>query len=107
MKTLQLDFFHNTIGLLPSEVIEREVKAISQAEIVLKIFKSNKYTDFTPSQIWILLGQQWPLTSIRRSITNLTKAGDLVKTSNKRAGLYGEMNFTWRLNPTHYAIPQK
>lgn len=94
----QLNFFHNTIGLLPSEHREREKKAISQDEKILKFFKENPHADFTPSQVWIQFGQQYPLTSIRRSITNLTKAGELVKTDNKRPGLFGEANYTWKLN---------
>ena len=31
-------------------------------------------------------------------MSNLTKAGDLIKTGNREAGIYGEMNYTWKLN---------
>lgn len=94
----QLNFFHNTIALLPSEKIEREVKAINQNERILQYFKRHRFSEFTPAQVWVAFGQQQPLTSIRRGITDLTKAGDLVKTHNQRPGIYGEKNYTWKLN---------
>lgn len=95
--TKQLDFFHNTIGLLPSEHREHEKKAVNQNENILAFFKQNRFADFTPSEVWLKFGQQYPLTSIRRAITDLTKAGDLVKTDNKRKGIYNEINHTWKL----------
>jgi hypothetical protein len=92
----QLDFFHNTLNLLPSEKAEREVKAMNQTEKILQFFKDNKYCDFTAAEIWIRFGQQFPLTSARRAISDLTKAGDLVKTENKRKGIFGELNYTYQ-----------
>jgi hypothetical protein len=97
MKEVQLDFFHNTINLLPSEKVEREVKAVKQTEKILKIFQENRYSDFTPAEVYLRFGQQIPLTSIRRAISDLTKAGDLVKTDTKRKGLFNEINYTWKL----------
>lgn len=93
----QLDFFHNTINLVPSETIVREKKAINQNEKILQFFKEHMFSDFTPSEVWLKFGQQQPLTSIRRAITDLTKAGELVKTENKRKGFYNEINSTWKL----------
>ena len=96
--TKQLNFFHNTIGLLPSEHREKEKKAIHQGEKILAFFKEHPHMDFTPAEVWLKFGQQCPLTSIRRAISDLTKAGDLVKTENKRKGLFNEVNYTWKLN---------
>ncbi len=93
----QLDFFHNTIGLLPSEKVERERKALSQTEHILQIFKAYPDKDFTPPEICEHLPGFPLLTSVRRSISDLTKAGDLVKTENKRMGKFNEMNYTWKL----------
>lgn len=106
MKSQQLDFFHNTIGLLPSEKIEREAKAIRQVDRVLEVFKQNPNQDFTPTQIFLMFGQQYPLTSIRRSITDLTSAGDLVKTDNMRAGMFGEKNYCWQYAKKDLTKPQ-
>lgn len=94
----QLNFFHNTIGLLPSEKAEREVKAINQTEKVLRYFKQHRFSEFTPAQVWMAFGQQYPITSIRRAISDLTKAGDLIKTETKRKGVFNELNSCWRLN---------
>jgi len=94
--TKQLDFFHNTIDLVPSEHREREKKAVNQNERILKLFRGSPHKDFTPAEIHLLLGQQCPITSVRRAISDLCKAGDLIKTENKRVGLYGELNCTWK-----------
>ena len=94
----QIEMFHNTIGLLPSEHRAAEKKAVNQNEKILEFFKEHRYVDFTPSEVWLKFGQQYPLTSIRRAITDLTKAGELVKTDNKRKGMYNEINHCWKLN---------
>lgn len=96
--TKQLNFFHNSIGLLPSEHREKEKKAINQSEKILALFKESPHCDFTPSEVYLKFGQQYPLTSIRRAISDLTKVGELVKTENKRKGLFNEVNYTWKLN---------
>jgi hypothetical protein len=96
--TKQLNFWHNSIQALPSEHREKEKKAINQNEKILDLFRQNKYTDFTPAEVFLRFGQQIPLTSIRRAISDLTKAGELVKTENKRKGLFNESNNAWKLN---------
>jgi hypothetical protein len=96
--THQLDFWHNSIALLPSEKIGREKIALTQTEKILRFFQANPDKEFTPCEVWQAVGYgDMLLTSTRRSISNLTKAGDLVKTGNRRAGIYGELNFTWTL----------
>lgn len=95
--TKQLDMFHNTIGLLPSEVAPREVKNSKQSDIILKLFEDNMYQSFTPCEVHLLTGQQYPITSIRRAITDLTKMNKLEKTDLRRKGMYGELNYTWKL----------
>ena len=42
-----------------------------------------------------------PLTSIRRALTNLTNAGELVKTDKQMKGMYGRPEHQWRLAPKH------
>ena len=37
------------------------------------------------------------ITSVRRSITDLTKEGYLEKTSEQRKGLYGKKEYIWRI----------
>jgi Fe2+ or Zn2+ uptake regulation protein len=91
--------FHNTIDLLPSQKATAEVRASRQNDKVLKVFKDHPRQDFTPAQVYLMFGQQYPLTSIRRAITTLTTAGDLIKNERtaQRKGLYGSPNNTWKL----------
>jgi len=38
------------------------------------------------------------LTSVRRSITNLTKSGRLTKTKEKKTSIYGRPEYVWEFN---------
>ena len=88
--------FHNTLDLKGKELLKAESKARTQEEIILKLFTDNPHADFTASDLWLKLGQQWPITSVRRSLTNLC-AEHLYKTDIKRLGLYGQMNYAYKL----------
>lgn len=93
----QLDLYYNTTGENGNKLVQNKAKVSTQNQKILNFFTENKYSDFTPCEIWIAFGQQWPLTSCRRAITTLTDLGFLIKTENKRKGFYSEMNFTWKL----------
>lgn len=81
--------YHNTIPIEGEELKKAQEKALTQQEQVLQIFK--RYPDrwFTPYEIQAITGSDRSLpgirymliTSIRRSITNLTNAGYLIKGS--------------------------
>lgn len=54
----------------------------------------------SPSQVHaagLAAGRAWLLTSVRRSMTNLAKAGALVKTDDTRMGPHGRLETLWRL----------
>lgn len=93
----QLDIFYNTVGLDESE--KKRLAEINglQAREIYKFFLSNLQGQFTPFDVAIHTGLHAPITSIRRAITNLTRAGYLVKTNRKKEGLYGMLNHTWQL----------
>lgn len=96
----QMNLFHNTIALPESELKARQIKAGTQNAFILKWFKEHPdklYTPFEIHNIYYAYGLQAPITSIRRAMTTLTDLGYLVKTSEKRAGEYGELNYCWRL----------
>lgn len=97
---MQISMFHNTTHLLPSEVVKKEVKASKQSDLILKIFQMHPTKDFTPFEVSMLIGQQWPITSVRRSITDLTKMGELEKTNNRRMGGFGDLNYCWQCRQT-------
>ena len=55
----------------------------------------------SPSQVWDRYGRdRCPVTSIRRSMTDLTKEGRLVKTPEKITGAYGRPEHVWTLPKT-------
>jgi hypothetical protein len=43
------------------------------------------------------MGHKYPVTSVRRSISNLTKQGKLEKTSEMKKEEYGKPNYYWKL----------
>ena len=57
---------------------------------------------FTPFDIQTMVKENFkkdfPITSIRRAITDLTEQGKIVKTKDTKKGKYGKLNYTWRKN---------
>jgi hypothetical protein len=104
--SLQIDLFtknnsyHDSTRVQDDNVLaSREKKARHQDELILKLFSDHPHTSFTPVDVHLRFGQCWPLTSVRRGISNLTKKGFLIVTGEKRMGLYGVENNAWKLNP--------
>lgn len=90
--------FHNTINLQPDLFAAANASCLNQEERVANWFIANRGREYTPPEIALyVFGNRVPLTSVRRAISNLTDRGLLVKTENKRPGLYGMDNSTWRL----------
>ena len=88
--------YHNTCGI--ENTAEYERKAISQDEVIMRHFRNCAYgTLYSPSKLnkWVL--RNAPITSVRRSLTGLTKAGLLVKTDMMVDGLYGRPESLWKL----------
>lgn len=97
MSQLQMHFY-NTIGLDESELMQENNNAITQEEKILKIFRI--YKEGTPSETMKRYDRRWPsipITSIRRSLTNLTKEGKLIMTERMYTGLYGKPEHCWQL----------
>ena len=96
----QLCLYFNTTNLQGRELKDRVMRVGTQNRIILDFFKEHPGKLFTPYDIQMDLLYQLrntPITSIRRSITTLTDLGYLVKTDVKRPGIYGEMNYCWKL----------
>ncbi len=90
--------YHNTTQLKGQELNAAQTRASKQTEVVLRLFQQHPRTGMTPWDVYHHLGQQYMITSIRRSITTLTDAGYLEKTSERRkSGPAGETNYVWRL----------
>jgi len=80
-----------TLEVFHRKADRQDMKVLNAFSIFLKL---------SPEECWKLFYFQEkgvPLTSIRRSITNLTKAGKLVKTNEKRIGIYGRPEYIWEI----------
>ena len=92
--------FYNTTRE-EGELLEEFKEATTKQETkILEIFET--FNNLSPSQVLKFYmnsyqGQMVPLTSIRRAITNLTKDGILIKTTNKREGIFGRKEYIWEL----------
>jgi len=90
--------YHNTTQSLGPELREYQDKANSQEKRILAFLKLDSNRPITPSAacMWIFKGNI-PITSVRRALTNLTNAGELVKTTVQVKGPYGRPEFIWEL----------
>lgn len=84
--------YHNTNGLEGAQLALALSRAITQEERVLEVFKDGVM--LTPEGVLEHFPRGTPLTSVRRAISNLTKAGILRKTDRMDLGFYGA--------PVHY-----
>lgn len=96
--------FHDTVPLDEKDLPEAHEKALKQKLLVLDVFKRFKALNFTPVEVHEYLrdvqNEPMLLTSVRRSISDLTKEGKLVKCmwSESRPGKYGKLNRVWQYN---------
>lgn len=74
-------------------------KCNNQDATILQFFLNNHTKSFTPYEVWLATDKTMLLTSLRRSITNLT-GKYLYITIEKRMGGYGRVNECWKaINP--------
>ena len=87
--------YHNTNLERGRTLAASESLCGHQERVVLGVFKQSD--GLTPCQAWDRLGCEdfGLLTSMRRSITNLTTLGLLVKTDKRIEGIYGKMVHIW------------
>tara|TARA_R100000458_G_C8272095_1_gene246911 strand:+ start:2219 stop:2512 length:294 start_codon:yes stop_codon:yes gene_type:complete len=92
--------FYNTTHQEGEELKNSWIETANQDEMILLLFARNQDMTFTPFDIQNILkhdyDKDYPITSIRRSISNLTEIEALKKTSTKRKGKYGKVNYCWK-----------
>lgn len=89
--------FHNTVPIEGNNLREAIKKADKQNDNILEWFQIYYALEFTPCEVHKVFKDTMLLTSVRRSITTLTNNGFLVKTGNKKKGIYGVLTNTWKL----------
>ena len=96
--------YYNTNNETGTELQKSWNQASKQKRLIYHIFTSLWGDEtggyFAPHQIKDILSdrydEDYPLTSIRRAITDLTADGMLVKTNHRVKGNYGKKVHTWR-----------
>jgi len=90
--------YYNTTNESDETLRDAMLKAKTQDERVLKLFETyEKMSPYTCHRFYESVYPPVPITSIRRAISNLTKAGKLEKTEVKQPGKYGAKNYVWRV----------
>jgi len=93
--------YHNTTESSGQDLDKYESKAKSQEEIILALMKHMYLLTWTPStlQVHLRVGydKHWPITSIRRALSNLTKRNLLRKLDTQCNGPYGRPEHCWSL----------
>lgn len=90
--------FYNTTKERGPVLREYTGKADSQGRLILNYFKHHRYSVFPPSDVSKRFRRKgWPITSVRRTITTLTKERMLVKTDLKKVGPMGRGEYCWKL----------
>lgn len=88
--------FYNTTNETGETLKEYRSKAKTQDELILEFYKRGGF--WSPSQVQENVLPNAPLTSVRRSISNLTADGYLLKTIVKVKGIYDRPEYCWRIN---------
>jgi len=97
--------FFNTNKESGNTLRNSKAKVVTQDEQVMAVFESSyQYgTGYcNADDVLSISKMKCPITSIRRSLTNLTNEGKLIKTDRMKMGGYGKMTHLYTLNNTMY-----
>tara|TARA_R110002167_G_scaffold98501_1_gene259019 strand:- start:83 stop:454 length:372 start_codon:yes stop_codon:yes gene_type:complete len=101
--------YYNTTNLTGEELYEEIANSLTQEQLILHIYNVDlEELDFGIGPEGIretcldFYNKDWPITSIRRAINTLTKAGKLTKTNELRRGRYGKNEHVWKCNTEGY-----
>lgn len=103
-KALTMKNHHNTTNLTGTNLDQANDKAQGQQVAIMQFFTARPGGEYTACQVFSAL-EDYPLTSVRRAISNLARAGHLIKTPNKQVGLFGALAYTWKLANLTSATP--
>ena len=93
--------FYNTTNLNGADLKKSRGRAESQTEKILRFLLAHPDRAFTPAEVYRAM-DGFLLTSVRRSMSDLTKSGDLIKTDSQALGQFGSANYKWMLNQTKH-----
>jgi hypothetical protein len=87
--------FYNTTHETGEKLAHYHKVARTQQEAILLFFVGNPHLWPPHAVRFLVFKDRVPLTSVRRALTNLTKAGKLRKSKFKVMGAYGRKVYTW------------
>jgi hypothetical protein len=97
---MKTQHYFNTAAENQSDVIQYTEKAKTQAEIIIDLYPGLLNKEGSPSQVHrflALMAYFWPITSVRRAISVLTREGKLIKTDRVVRGPYGRNERIYKL----------
>jgi hypothetical protein len=86
--------YYNTTDETGSDLKEFNEKNIKLETRITKLFMERM--EWQPSEIYNYLMRVYPITSIRRALSDMTKEGKLTKTERMNAGMFGRREHVWR-----------
>jgi hypothetical protein len=90
--------YYNTTKEQGEQLAIFKKRAKKQDDKILEFFQDNPMVEFGASQVWnALFYNSVPITSVRRSITNLVQDNKLEYTGRKRKGVFGRNESLIRL----------
>ena len=92
--------YYNTNEETGTTLNSSRKNAIKQEDLVLDIFQKHRVQSLTPEEVNNALEQDgyiFPITSIRRAITDLTNRDVLEKTDTMRLGTWNKLTHAWKL----------
>ena len=103
--------YYNTLNINGQNLLNAIENAKKQEDRIMVIMQA-KRRPMSPSQI-LEVYKSWftgntPLTSIRRALSNLTKADKLEMTPDRIMGIYGQPEHKWQLpesKPDKFELP--
>ena len=90
--------YYNTTQEQGEQLAIFKKRAKKQDDKILEFFQDNPMVEFGASQVWnALFYNSVPITSVRRSVTNLVQDNKLEYTGRKRKGVFGRNESLIRL----------
>jgi len=87
--------YYNTTKIKGDDLKTSQNKAVSQENKIFDLFTKKIW--MSPAVAYYEFDEIFPITSIRRAFSNLTKKGKVYKTDKMVLGLYGKPEHLWKI----------
>ena len=87
--------YYNTTKEIGALLKEYQEKATTQDQVILRMYKGGH--KLSASMIEAALNYKWPITSIRRSITDLFQKGEIKRLPYKVMGKYNKKEYIYEV----------